>query len=85
MPGWRPDIVGAADIVEEVIRIHGLDKVASVGLPRADGVEEIYAPGERGDKVLAERTANGIPLPQGTWDRLKAEADKLGIAMPDTL
>ena len=55
------------------------------GLPRADGVEEIYAPGERGDKVLAERTANGIPLPQGTWDRLKAEADKLGIAMPDTL
>ena len=29
-PGWRPDIDGAPDIVEEVVRIHGLDKVASV-------------------------------------------------------
>lgn len=38
VPGWRPDIDGAADIVEEVIRIHGLDKVESVALPRADGV-----------------------------------------------
>jgi ureidoglycolate dehydrogenase (NAD+) len=55
------------------------------GLPRADGVEEIYAPGERGDKILTERSANGIPLARGTWDRLKAEADKLGIAMPDAL
>ena len=38
VPGWRPDVDGAPDIVEEVIRIHGLDKVASVPLPRADGV-----------------------------------------------
>ncbi len=37
-PGWRPDIDGAPDIVEEVIRIHGLDNIASVPLPRADGV-----------------------------------------------
>ena len=37
-PGWRPDIDGAADIVEEVVRIHGIDKVESVPLPRADGV-----------------------------------------------
>jgi phenylalanyl-tRNA synthetase beta chain len=34
-PGWRPDIDGAPDIVEEVIRIHGLDKVESVPLPHA--------------------------------------------------
>ena len=38
VPGWRPDVDCAPDIVEEVIRIHGLDKVASVPLPRADGV-----------------------------------------------
>jgi len=37
-PSWRPDIDGAPDIVEEVVRIHGLDKVASVPLPRAEGV-----------------------------------------------
>jgi len=37
-PGWRPDIDGAPDIVEEVIRIHGLDAIESVALPRVDGV-----------------------------------------------
>jgi phenylalanyl-tRNA synthetase beta chain len=37
-PTWRPDIDGAPDIVEEVVRVHGLDHVASVPLPRADGV-----------------------------------------------
>ena len=47
-------------------------------------MDEIYAPGERGDAVLAERMKNGIPLPPGTGDRLKAEADTLGIAMPET-
>lgn len=52
-------------------------------LPRADGVEEIYAPGERGDAVLAERTKNGIPLPQGTWDRLAEAVTPLGIEMPE--
>lgn len=38
VPGWRHDIDGAADLVEEVVRIHGLDKVPSTPLPRADGV-----------------------------------------------
>lgn len=38
VPGWRPDVDGAPDIVEEVVRIHGLDKVESVPLPRAEGV-----------------------------------------------
>ncbi|MBL0923860.1 MAG: phenylalanine--tRNA ligase subunit beta [Sphingomonadaceae bacterium] len=37
-PTWRPDIDGAADIVEEVVRIHGIDRVPSTPLPRADGV-----------------------------------------------
>ena len=38
VPSWRPDIDGPADIVEEVVRIHGLDTIASVPLPRTDGV-----------------------------------------------
>jgi phenylalanyl-tRNA synthetase beta chain len=38
VPGWRPDVDGAPDIVEEVVRIHGIDKVESVPLSRADGV-----------------------------------------------
>lgn len=38
VPSWRPDVDGAPDIVEEVVRIHGLDGVASTPLPRTDGV-----------------------------------------------
>ena len=37
-PLRRHDIEGPADIVEEVVRIHGLDKVASVALDRPKGV-----------------------------------------------
>ncbi|MBJ7526977.1 MAG: phenylalanine--tRNA ligase subunit beta [Sphingomonadaceae bacterium] len=38
VPSWRRDVDGPADIVEEVVRMVGLDNVASVPLPRADGV-----------------------------------------------
>ncbi|WP_326523662.1 phenylalanine--tRNA ligase subunit beta [Sphingomonas sp.] len=38
VPTWRRDIDGPEDLVEEVIRIEGLDKVPSMPLPRAPGV-----------------------------------------------
>jgi ureidoglycolate dehydrogenase (NAD+) len=48
-------------------------------LPRADGVDRILLPGERGDAILAEREATGIPVPAGTWTRLVAAAEGLGV------
>lgn len=38
VPSWRRDIDGEADIVEEVTRIDGFDRVPSTALPRAEGV-----------------------------------------------
>ncbi len=35
-PSWRPDIEGKADLVEEVIRIGGLDRIRPIPLPRLD-------------------------------------------------
>ena len=35
-PSWRPDIEGKADLVEEVIRIAGLDRITPQPLPRLD-------------------------------------------------
>ena len=37
-PTWRPDIEGKADIVEEILRIHGVDNIVSTPLARAEGV-----------------------------------------------
>jgi phenylalanyl-tRNA synthetase beta chain len=34
-PSFRPDIEGTADLVEEIVRIAGLDRVASAPFPRA--------------------------------------------------
>lgn len=51
-------------------------------LPRAEGVERIYLPGERGDAVRAEREAAGIPVASGTWGRLVATAKELDVNPP---
>jgi phenylalanyl-tRNA synthetase beta chain len=34
VPSWRPDVRGEADLVEEVCRIYGLDKVPPAPMPR---------------------------------------------------
>ena len=38
VPTWRPDVHGSADLVEEVVRIAGLDRVPSTPLPRTLGI-----------------------------------------------
>ena len=43
-PTWRRDIDGAADLVEEVSRIEGIDNVPSVPLPRERPKVEPAAP-----------------------------------------
>jgi phenylalanyl-tRNA synthetase beta chain len=35
-PSWRPDVEGKADLVEEIIRIAGLDRIGSKPLPRIE-------------------------------------------------
>jgi phenylalanyl-tRNA synthetase beta chain len=37
-PSWRPDVHGSADLVEEVVRIAGLDTVPAKAMARASGV-----------------------------------------------
>jgi phenylalanyl-tRNA synthetase beta chain len=64
VPSWRRDIDGAADIVEEVIRIEGLDQVPSTPLPRAPGVAKPTAtPGAQGaPRRRRARTQRGSDL-----------------------
>ncbi len=55
------------------------------GLPKADGVEEIFVPGEPEERTYLERSKNGIPLPPGTWDKMKAMSDRFGVTLPAEL
>ena len=80
VPSWRPDVDGAPDIVEEVVRIHGLDNIASTPLPRADGVARPTATPEQQLERRLRRAAAGLGLHEAiTWSFLsEREADAVG-------
>lgn len=72
-PGWRPDIAGAPDLVEEVVRIHGIDRVESVPLPRADGVARPTAtPAQKLERRLRRAAAARGNHEAVTWSFLPA-------------
>ncbi|MGH6780697.1 MAG: phenylalanine--tRNA ligase subunit beta, partial [Sphingomonadaceae bacterium] len=56
-PSWRRDVIGSADLVEEVVRIVGLDHVPSTPLPRAPGVAKPTASAEQLIERRVRRTA----------------------------
>jgi len=80
VPSWRRDVDGAADIVEEVVRIEGLDKVPSTPLPRAPGVARPTATPEQLIERKARRAAAARGLNEAvTWSFLsEAEAAPFG-------
>ncbi|MBH1998887.1 MAG: phenylalanine--tRNA ligase subunit beta [Sphingomonadaceae bacterium] len=57
VPTWRRDVDGWADIVEEVVRIVGLDHVPSTPLPRMPGVARPTATPEQLVERRVRRTA----------------------------
>ncbi|WP_298288572.1 phenylalanine--tRNA ligase subunit beta, partial [Novosphingobium sp.] len=77
VPTWRPDVDGPADIVEEVIRVHGLDAVPSTPLPRADGVAKPTATPAQMLERRVRRAAAARGLNEAiTWSFLpQGEAD----------
>ena len=68
VPSWRRDVDGPADLVEEVIRIEGLDRVPSTPLPRAPGVAHPTATPEQLVERRARREAAARGLNEAvTW------------------
>ena len=71
VPTWRPDVDGAPDVVEEVIRVHGLDAVPSTPLPRADGVAKPTATPAQMQERRIRRAAAARGLNEAiTWSFL---------------
>ena len=40
VPSWRPDLLGEADLVEEILRIHGFDHIPEVAIPRSTAITQ---------------------------------------------
>jgi phenylalanyl-tRNA synthetase beta chain len=68
VPSWRRDVDGPADLVEEIVRMVGMDQVVSVPLPRADGVARPTAtPMQKLERRL-RRSAAALGLSEAiTW------------------
>ena len=91
VPSWRRDIGvagaaeswdGEADLVEEVVRIHGLDRVLAVPLPRAEGVAVPTATlAQKLERKLRRALAGRGADEAVTWSFLPAaQADHFGGA-----
>ena len=80
VPSWRRDVDGSADLVEEVIRIEGIDKVPPVPLDRVPGVAKPTATAEQRLERRARRAAAARGLNEAvTWSFLsEAEAAPFG-------
>ncbi len=85
VPSWRHDIDGEADLVEEILRIHGYDKIPATPLESDRGAARPATdPAER-RRRLARRVLAGRGLAETvTWSFVpQADADLFGGAKPE--
>jgi phenylalanyl-tRNA synthetase beta chain len=86
VPSWRPDIEGAAHIVEQIVRIAGLDRVPTTPLPRLnEGVPPPMLTPLQKRTRLAKRTLAALGLREAvTWSFIaKPAAELFGGGKPE--
>ncbi|WP_421994295.1 phenylalanine--tRNA ligase subunit beta [Reyranella sp.] len=85
VPSWRPDIVGEADLVEEVTRVWGFDRIPTTSLPRLSATSKpVRDPMQRrvplARRALATRGMNEAV----TWSFLPLkQAERFGGGQAD--
>jgi phenylalanyl-tRNA synthetase beta chain len=85
-PSWRPDIEGKADLVEEITRIQGLDRVPATPLPRetASVLGPVLTLGQRRVSLARRVLAARGMVEAVTWSFIgKAEAEHFGGGAPE--
>ena len=84
VPSWRPDIHGKADIVEEVVRIVGVDKVPATPFPRGDSARKPVLTPIQNRTRKAKRALAARGLTEAvTWSFVsKREAELFGGGAP---
>jgi phenylalanyl-tRNA synthetase beta chain len=85
-PTWRPDIEGKSDLVEEIIRIAGVDRVPSVAMPRPSEIAlAVLTPLQRRTQTARRALAAEGLVEAVTWSFVsKAEAELFGGGAPET-
>jgi phenylalanyl-tRNA synthetase beta chain len=85
VPSWRPDIEGKADIVEEVVRMLGVDRVPSAPFDRGDGPRKpvLTTVQVRTRKAKRALAARGM-LESVTWSFVsRPQAELFGGGSPE--
>ncbi|MCO6176844.1 phenylalanine--tRNA ligase subunit beta [Ciceribacter sp. RN22] len=73
-PSWRPDIDGKADLVEEIMRIHGVDNIKPAPLPSAGAVNgRILTPLQIRTRTAKRALAARGMLEAVTWSFISHE------------
>ncbi len=74
IPTWRPDMLGGADLVEEIIRIVGLENVPAAAMSRTHGVARAVLTASQKRSRRARRVLAGRGLIEAiTWSFLPRE------------
>ncbi len=85
VPSWRPDVHGKADIVEELVRIVGVDKVPPAPFPRGAAARKPVLTPIQNRTRKAKRALAGRGLTEAvTWSFVsKREAELFGGGKPE--
>jgi phenylalanyl-tRNA synthetase beta chain len=85
VPSWRPDVEGSADIVEELIRIEGYDKLPNESLPAPAGLGVVVTPMQNRTRTARRVLAARGFLETVTWSFMSHEKAALMIGGPNNL
>jgi phenylalanyl-tRNA synthetase beta chain len=85
VPSWRPDVTGVADIVEELVRILGVDRVPLTPFPRGDSGRKPVLTTIQNRTRKAKRALAARGLTEAvTWSFVaKKEAEMFGGGAPE--
>jgi len=84
VPSWRHDIDVEPDVIEEVLRVHGYDRIPAVSMPREEGVARPILTTDQRRARRAKRALAARGLAEAvTWSFLsQAQAELFGGGTP---
>jgi phenylalanyl-tRNA synthetase beta chain len=73
VPPWRPDSEGEADLIEEILRIHGYDKIPAVSMTPAGLPQQTVTPAQRRVRLARRALAARGLFEAVTWSFMNSK------------